>query len=210
MQKEKLNIETRDANKFLILLKPIYNDSLNYCRGLCRKGKLDEAEDIFQESMLKALENFGRLEDESKFKNWIFTIVTNTYISYYRKRIFGKFLSINEYSDFDRLPDVFPKVESDRMYDEIYLSLSKLKEKEKIALLLFEIGGFSLEEIKNIQKERSTSAIKSRLSRTRAKLKIAIDNLDKNIDTHLKNKMDVIENIDIETIKIIDNIKPEI
>jgi DNA-directed RNA polymerase specialized sigma24 family protein len=50
IQKEKLEISTRDVNKFLEFIKPCYNDALNYCRGLCRKGsRIDEAEDIFQD-----------------------------------------------------------------------------------------------------------------------------------------------------------------
>lgn len=209
IQKEKLLISTRDVNKFLEFLKPEYNDALNYCRGLCKKGRVDEAEDIFQESILKALENFDRLEDDSKFRNWIFTIITNTYISYYRKRIFGKFISIYEYKDLDKLPDIFPRCEKVEIYDELYIALSKLGDKEKIAFLLFEIGGFSLEEIRITQKERSISAIKSRLSRTREKLRNEITELNKNKSIDTKNKFNTIDNIDLETIKIINNIKPE-
>lgn len=209
IQKEKLLISTRDVNKFLEFLKLEYNDALNYCRGLCKKGRIDEAEDIFQESMLKALENFERLIDESKFRNWIFTIITNTYISYYRKRIFGRFFSIDEYKDLDKLPDIFPRFENDEIYDELYIALSKLGDKEKIAFLLFEIGGFSLEEIRIIQKENSPSAIKSRLSRTRDKLRKAINELNKNQYNMTKNKFDPVDNVELETIKIINNIKPE-
>lgn len=210
MQKEKLNIETRDTNKFLELLQPCYNDTLNYCKGLCRKGKLDEAEDIFQDSLLKALENFDKLEDIQKFRNWIFTIITNTYISFYRKRIFGKFLSINEYSDFDKLPDIFPRVEKDEIYDEIYIALSNIKDKEKISFLLFEIGGFSLEEIRIIQNENSVSAVKSRLSRAREKLKIIITELNENSFAGKGGKNGSTDNIETETIKIINNTKSDL
>jgi RNA polymerase sigma-70 factor (ECF subfamily) len=182
---------------------------LNYCRGLCRKGKIDEAEDIFQDSLLKALESFERLDDESKIKNWFFTIITNTYISNYRRRLFGKFLSINEFEDIDKLPDIFPRIESKDVYDDIYIAISGLKEKEKIALLLFEVGGFSIEEIKIIQKEKSDSAVKSRLSRTRDKLKKIINNLETNRNKRLILKSAPIDNLEIETLKIIKNIKPE-
>jgi RNA polymerase sigma-70 factor, ECF subfamily len=209
IQKEKLEINTRDVNKFLELIKPDYNNALNYCRGLCRKGsRIDEAEDIFQESMLKALENFERLEDESKFKNWIFTIITNTYISHYRKRFFGKFLSYDEYKDMDKLPDIFPRTEQDELCDELFLAMSRLNDKEKIAFLLFEIGGFSIEEIKGLQKEKSSSAIKSRLSRAREKLRNTIKDLEKNKFRGNVNRYDSMENLELETAKIINKIKP--
>ncbi|HMT12635.1 MAG TPA: sigma factor-like helix-turn-helix DNA-binding protein, partial [Ignavibacteria bacterium] len=50
-------------------------------------------------------------------------------------------------------------------------ALGVLTAKERAAILLFEIAGFSIEEIVTIQKERSLSAVKSRLSRARKKLK---------------------------------------
>jgi RNA polymerase sigma-70 factor (ECF subfamily) len=209
IQKEKLEISTRDVNKFLEFIKPCYNDALNYCRGLCRKGsRIDEAEDIFQDSLLKALENFDKLEDEGKFRNWLFTIITNTYISRYRKRLFGRLLSYDEYKDFDKLPEIFPRVEQDEMCDELFLALSKLSDKEKIAFLLFEIGGFSIEEIKILQKEISSSAIKSRLSRTREKLRKIIEDLGRNKFNGNVNRFNSIDNLELETARIINKIKP--
>lgn len=94
------------------------------------------------------------------------------------------------------------------MYDNIHIALSKLKEKEKIALLLFEIGGFSLEEIRIIQNEQSPSAIKSRLSRAREKLRKVINALDDNKFKDTYAKSGSINNIEMETINIINNIKP--
>ena len=58
-------------------------------------------------------------------------------------------------------------------------ALDSLSEKERTAILLFEIGGLSLEEIRNVQKEKSISAVKSRLSRTRVKLRITIIEMEK-------------------------------
>ena len=159
--------------------------------------------------MLKALENFDKLGEEEKFRNWLFTIITNTYISYYRKKMFLKILSIDEFGDTDKMPDIFPRTQITDIYDDIYIALSGLKKKEKIALLLFEIGGFSVEEIKSIQKEKSSSAIKSRLSRAREKLKTTIKMLEtgnpRKLVLNFKTKDDLLK----ETEKIITKIKPE-
>ncbi|HEU4454664.1 MAG TPA: sigma factor-like helix-turn-helix DNA-binding protein, partial [Longimicrobium sp.] len=54
-------------------------------------------------------------------------------------------------------------------------ALSGLSNKERAAVLLFELGGFSIEEIAGIQGERSISAVKSRLSRARARLRDRLD-----------------------------------
>ena len=149
------------------------------------------------------------MDDESKLKNWFFTIITNTYISNYRRRLFGKFLSFDEFEDIDKLPEIFPRIESKDVYDDIYIAISGLKEKEKIALLLFEVGGFSIEEIKIIQKEKSDSAVKSRLSRTREKLKNILNNLEMSRNKRITLKSAPIVNLETETLKIIKNIKPE-
>jgi DNA-directed RNA polymerase specialized sigma24 family protein len=58
-------------------------------------------------------------------------------------------------------------------------ALDTLNEKERTAILLFEIGGLSLEEIRKVQKEISISAVKSRLSRTRLKLRKTIIEIEK-------------------------------
>jgi len=204
--KGEIFIITRDTNNFLALLKPEYNNAINYCIGLCKKGKINEAEDIFQESLLKALENFESLSEEYKFKNWLFTIITNTYISYYRKRFIRKFINLDEYDDIEKIHGLIPGVPQNEIYDEIYFALSVLKEKEKIAFLLFEIGGFSIEEIRIIQKEKSTSAVKSRLSRTRNKLKYFIEKIESKNSNKLPEKR--ITDIEIETVKIINKLKP--
>ena len=69
-------------------------------------------------------------------------------------------------------------------------ALSRINKKERIAILLFEIGGFSIEEITLIQNEKSESTIKSRLSRTRNKLKEVMVKLEKESVKSLKpNKL---------------------
>jgi RNA polymerase sigma-70 factor, ECF subfamily len=164
---------------------------------------------MFQDCLLKAMENFDKLDDDTKFRNWFFTIITNTYISFYRKSRLRRFLSVDEFNDLEKLPDVFPRTEAKDIYDNVYLALSRLKTKEKVALLLFEIGGFSIEEIKVIQNEKSSSAVKSRLSRTREKLKKIINDMESNRSKKLFFKSVGVNNLETETEKIIKNIKPE-
>ena len=78
--------------------------------------------------------------------------------------------------------DAFPSVfEEDTTSDKegvLMEALDTLSEKERAAILLFELGGFSITEIMHIQGESSLSAIKSRLSRTREKLRQTITLLE--------------------------------
>lgn len=90
-------------------------------------------------------------------------------------------------------------------------ALSQIEKKERTALLLFEIGGFSIKEITKIQNEMSESTVKSRLSRTRKKLEEFMVSLEKSSDSNLKSikqaSQRTTKNIYHETTKIINEIK---
>ncbi|MCI0715866.1 MAG: RNA polymerase sigma factor [Chlorobi bacterium] len=161
----------KDTGKFTELLKPHYNDAMRYSRALCAGWSPDEAEDVLQQSFLIALENFENLNDISKFRSWFFKIITTTFYSAVRKHFWKKFLPMDSGVNIPKMPQVFNCAEQTESRIILNQALSKLSAKERSAILLFEIAGFSIEEITRIQKEKSTSAVKSRLSRARAKLR---------------------------------------
>ncbi len=62
-----------------------------YCRGLTlfavgRTGTLQDAEDIVQETFLRAYRNIGTFNGAYSLKNWLFTIAYRLIVSYYRKK----------------------------------------------------------------------------------------------------------------------------
>src|SRR5687768_14955803 len=159
----------RNSEDFIELLKPVYNSVLNYCMALARNGV--EAKDLLQDSLLKALENFAALKDDKKFKSWLFTILTRQYYALYHKSITKKaFLNESSYETAE-FPQIFEKEIKDQNQKDLMEAMDLITEKERAAIVLFEVGGFSMEEIRIIQGEKSLSAIKSRISRTRIKLK---------------------------------------
>ena len=197
-QKEKLK------EIFIELLKPVYNELLRYCKSMYKNGCYDDAEDLFQNTLIKGFQNIESLADESKFKSWIFTIATREYVSMYRGSFWKRFLPLGEEHNNRFVYDVYDRTDSD--HDKIILhnALSRLNHKERSAILLFEIGNFSIRDIMDIQNERSESAVKSRLSRVREKLKkIIIENGDNNITNINPEKGD----LEDETLKIISGIK---
>lgn len=162
---------SRDTNEFLKLLKPYYNSALKYCKALSRKGKAESAEDLIQHSLLKAMEKFDDLNDDKKFKFWFFSIITNEYYSSVRKKFLIKFVSIDTDYEIPSMPKLYGENGTGDLTEILLLALSRLKPKEKTAILLYELGGFSTEEIMNIQGEKSISCIKVRLARGREKLR---------------------------------------
>ena len=197
----------KDTNRFLSLLKPCYSDALKYCRALCVKRSQDDAEDVLQQSLLKALENFDSLNEKSKFRSWFFTIITREFYNSVRNDFWKKFLPSDSLTSVAEIPEIFSRNENEEKKLTLNKALSKISYKERSALLLFELGGFDLEEIKEIQNERSLSAVKSRLSRAREKLRKIIEDEELNI-SNSKNKSSIITgDINNETIRIIAEIE---
>ena len=168
-----------NSNRFIELLRPEYGDALKYCRALCSKRSAEDAEDILQSSFLKAIESFDSLNDECKFRSWLFSIITREFYTFLRKDIWRRFLPFDDKSVFPEMPEVMDRSMEAVFAADIPGALNCLNTKERTALLLFEIGNFSLEEIREIQSERSLSAVKSRLSRARGKLRDHFLNEDK-------------------------------
>jgi RNA polymerase sigma-70 factor (ECF subfamily) len=169
---------SRETNDFLILLKPHYNAALKFCKALCRKGKAECAEDLIQHSLLKAIEKFDDLKDDKKFKFWFFSIITNEYYSSVRKNFLMKFITIENDYEVPSMPRLYGDNGTGELSEILLMALSRLNPKEKTAILLYELAGFSIEEIMNIQNEKSISCIKVRLARSREKLRSYIEKLE--------------------------------
>ncbi len=196
-----------DTNIFLELLKPNYSDALKYCKALCSKRSLDDAEDILQQSLLKALENFHDLKDKNKFRSWFFKIITREFFNSIRKSFWKRFVPIDDSLSIIQMPEIFLRAEEEDNKILLNKALSLISPKERSAILLFEIGEFSIEEIKQIQGEQSISAVKSRLSRARAKLKKYIIKAEK-INTQPLNKSSIfLGDNKNETIKFITEVE---
>lgn len=162
--------------EFTNILKPHYNDAVNYCRALCSGNSQAEAEEVLQQALIKAYQNITSLKEPEKFRSWLFQIITRSFYNSVRRPFWNRFVSLTSSEGNSE----FAIYETDYFEDNQLLvaALSRLEAKERSSILLFEIGGFSIKEITEIQKENSESAVKSRLSRTRKKLKEFMEQLE--------------------------------
>lgn len=71
-----------------------YDDIFRYSLSLCRDRDL--AQDITQDTFLKALKSLHQLKDASKLKTWLFTISRNQFISKLRQAIKQTSISTEE------------------------------------------------------------------------------------------------------------------
>jgi RNA polymerase sigma-70 factor (ECF subfamily) len=122
------------------------------------------ADDIAQESLLKAYMASDSLKDETKFNSWIFKISYNTFLNNIRR---GKEVySLDETLDTPapcRTDDAFK-------YQDLYMAFEKLPDKERMSVLLYYIEGYSAKEISEIV-DASQDAVAQHLHRGRIHLK---------------------------------------
>ena len=167
-----VNVDHMDKQSFGDALAPHYDDALRYCHTLAAKTFHTEAEDLFQESLLKAILRCHQLKEAGKFRPWFFQIITRTHISMSRRMFWRRFLRLPEQTT--HIPEVYASYELTAERITVLEALACLTAKHRAALLVFELAGFTIEEIRVIQGDRSISAVKSRLARARKKLKAII------------------------------------
>lgn len=154
--------------------KPIYNLAYRLC------GDRDDAEDIAQESLIRALENLGSFKGESSLYTWLYRITTNIFYDYTRKRKelpYEQFLYGNEKEDELReweIPDEETSVEKEAerkdIQEIVQREISKIPSYYRTVLVLYDIEGFTYEEICEILR-KPLGTVKSRLNRARQLLK---------------------------------------
>ena len=151
--------------RFLELYEPIHVQFHRYCEVMVKNDEM--AKDLQSDVVLEAYENFESLRKPESFKFFLFGIARNIF----RKKLrSNKIKTQYERNNVQQQQDASSSMEMKVDIGLLYEKLELLPDKQKEALILFEISGFSLKEIREIQGD-SLSAVKLRLSRGRQKLK---------------------------------------
>ncbi|MEA3020919.1 MAG: polymerase sigma-70 factor, subfamily [Actinomycetota bacterium] len=158
-----------------------YMDSL-YSAALRMTRKPADAEDLVQETYLKAYRGFEGFEQGTNLKAWLYRILTNTYINRYRQQ-----KRRPDETDLDDVEDFYlyrrlggideariSKSAEDSMLelftdDEVKNALESLPETFRMAVLLADVEGFSYKEIAEIM-DIPIGTVMSRLHRGRKAL----------------------------------------
>jgi RNA polymerase sigma-70 factor (ECF subfamily) len=129
-------------------------------------GNVDRADDLVQETILRALHNIDSFQPGTNMQAWLFTILRNLFRSEYRKRR-------REVEDVDgRYAETLvsqPAQSSHLEYNELRAALTKLPDDQREALILVGASGFSYEEAAAIC-GCAIGTIKSRVNRARIRL----------------------------------------
>jgi RNA polymerase sigma-70 factor (ECF subfamily) len=140
-------------------------------------GDASEAEDLVQETYLRAYKFFHKYKRDTYIKAWLFSILRNTFINIYRKK-----KKEPEKVDFHSIEqfigqviekgspilqsDISDALSKDVLDDEVKASLDALPEEFRDVILLSDVEGFSYQEIADILK-CPAGTIMSRLHRGR-------------------------------------------
>ena len=187
-------------SEFTTAFKPHYNDLLRYCRSLCSRWPTEEAEDVLQKTLILGLKKFDQLRDPDKIRPWLFQIATRVFYSAVRSHFWKRFVSLENNPEAEKIPNVYSMEKHSEDKQILYYALSKISSKDKAAILLFEIAGFSVAEVGKIQGDRSLSATKSRLSRARNKLRTVICESENSYEKYDEN----VKTIEQETIGLME------
>lgn len=135
-----------------------------FAASLC--GSLTTADDLVQDTLLKAWSNSDKFETGTNLRAWLFTILRNTYFSLYRKR--SREVQDSEGTYAQRLATHGAQDGHVDLAD-FRKALALLNEEQREALILVGASGMSYEEAAEVCGV-ALGTIKSRVNRARAKL----------------------------------------
>jgi len=162
------------------LLLPLHAAARLTARRICRSPA--EGDDLFHEAVLRALSRIDQLREESRFRAWFFAVLLSVHRARCRRAFLRRLVPFawfggtdDEHTAEDRA-DV-PTLSTEPLDEEtrtraarITEALHTLSTEARQAIVLFEVQGFSIEEIAEMQ-DSTASAVKSRLSRARQSLR---------------------------------------
>lgn len=131
-------------------------------------GNREEANDIAQETLVKAYLSVSHYQDEGKFNAWLYKIAHNTFLD--RKKVQRDWDTLDEAIS---TPDLSLAADRSFAYQDLYAAITSLPAKERTSILLYYLKGYSIKEISVII-DVSVDAVKKQLSRGREQLKLKI------------------------------------
>lgn len=166
-------LERRFREEAIPLLRDMYAAAVRLTRNPT------DAEDLLQETYLRAYRGFAGFREGTNLRAWLYRILTNTFINVYRKRqrepqtISDE--EVEEWYLYNKLAGAAaePSAEAEvleRLPDEdVQEALASLPEQFRIAVILADVEGFSYREIAEIL-DIPLGTVMSRLHRGRRAL----------------------------------------
>lgn len=128
-------------------------------------GNVERADDLVQDTLVKAWSNMHAYTEGTNLRAWLFTILRNTFYSDYRKRS----REVEDDGTYSERLAVHAEQDGHMDFNDFKAALAKLPADQREALILVGASGFSYEEAAEIC-GCALGTIKSRINRARARL----------------------------------------
>lgn len=158
-------LKNRDAEALNNWVHRNYDDIYRLLRHLTRQK--ETAEDLAQQTFLKAIQALPSYRGEASHKTWLSKIAFREYIAWRRKR--RLFLSLDMLA-----PKVDPNFQAVEDGEALLSALHNLPSALREAFLLFEIQQMTIEEIAEVTAS-PVGTVKSRLHHARARLQLSLE-----------------------------------
>lgn len=156
---------------------PIMDALYNYAYHLCRNA--EDANDLFQETSLKAFKAIDSYQVGTNAKAWAFQIMKNSFINHYRRRAsrptavayndaWNPNVEGNPSANVN-CADLRKEIIESGLGDEVTRAIERLSPKRREVIMLREVEEFSYAEIAKIIDE-PIGTVRSRLNRARKDL----------------------------------------
>ncbi len=166
-------IGKKERRRFEVLALPHMDSLYNAALRMARNDA--DAQDLVQETYIKAFRSFHTYRKEGNCKAWLFKILTNTFINKYRKEKRGP-----DWVDFEKVAPFHPSVREGRspeqeifdqlLSDDVEDALRKLPEEFRVAVWLSDMERLPYAEIAEVL-DCPIGTVRSRISRGRKMLR---------------------------------------
>lgn len=162
------------------MMSQSYRQAFNMAYRLT--GNATDAEDLLQETFLRAFRFFHRYDENLPFTSWLYRIMTNVHIDIVRKKSRLKTVSLEnsgpdssrtwEIADLEADADM--SVMESTLEEPLQLGLRSMNAEFRLAVVLADVEGMSYEEIAEIM-NTSIGTVRSRIHRGRKQLRTYLE-----------------------------------
>jgi RNA polymerase sigma-70 factor (ECF subfamily) len=135
-------------------------------------GNVDDAQDLTQETFIKALQRQAQIKDLEKAAHWLSRIAANTAIDFLRRNKKFSYIDVNHLSDTAHDPLENPEQSLLRGERKLHLDggLAELTERERMALLLRDVEDMPADEVASLM-NCSMATVRSHIANARIKFR---------------------------------------
>lgn len=141
----------------------------------------EDANDLLQETMLKAIQYKEKIEHNTSIKSWLYTIMKNTFINQYRRSVKLLEIKSNIVNQGYQSSSSTLSIPADKAIavDDIKAEIKKLKEEFRVPFQM-KLEGFKYKEIAE-HMEISIGTVKSRIFFARKELMKNLNDFNPNV-----------------------------